>query len=73
MELGTDDLIQGLILAALGVGALAYLLLIRRRQREADASRVDAATAETVRRRAVSRFRHLARWDVAGPEDPDGS
>ena len=72
MELGTDLLIWGLTLAALGLGALAYFLLIRRRRREGDAARADAATAETIRRRAVARFRHLARWDVDEPEDPDG-
>ena len=73
MEPGTDILIWGLTLAALSLGALAYFLLIRRRRREDDAELADAATDETIRRRAVARFRHLARWDVDEPEDPEGS
>ena len=71
MEPVTDLLIWGLTLAALSLGGLAYFLLIRRRRRESDAAQADAATAETIRRRALARFRHLARWDADEPQDPE--
>jgi LPXTG-motif cell wall-anchored protein len=73
MEPATDALIWGLTLAGLGLGAVAYFLLIRRRRREGEADMADAAADETIRRRAVARFRHLARWDADEPGDPDGS
>jgi hypothetical protein len=70
MEASTD-IVLALTVVALTIGALAYSLLIRRRRRDVETARVEAALAETGRRRAVGRFRHLARWDVAESLEDD--